>query len=430
MKQIVFIATLLASLPLIGQNLVPSDSWTVSSGSIGAYSQNGSSSMNVRETGANPFGQQDILWKAVPDAANGADGGWDTQNFTIDKNRMYRFAIWIKKTGSGDGTTYFGCRSNDILNLAGAVDSNPYFWYGDLPNLNKWYLLVGYVHASNDPSTTHYGGVYDGETGVKVLSVTDFKFSASSTYSVHRTYLYYDTNTSDRQYFYDPQVYALEGHLPLEETILADFKNGEVYFNKNVGIGTSNPQGSLDIKSAEPTIYLNGGEFGAIRGNEATWLLGYGGPQGSEDISIGTQDNTGSRTITFATGGTAKMKILSNGNVGIGTTTPDSKLTVKGTIHTQEVKVDLNGSVAPDYVFEKDYTLTSLEELKSYIDQNKHLPEVPSAQQMEEEGINLKEMNLLLLKKVEELTLHLLNQEDEIEILKQKVNILSSKIDH
>jgi hypothetical protein len=113
--------------------------------------------------------------------------------------------------------------------------------------------------------------------------------------------------------------------------------------------------------------------------------------------------------------------------VGIGTTIPDAKLTVKGTVHANEVKVDLNVQ-GPDYVFEKGYDLMSLEETKAYIEANKHLPEVPSAKEMEKNGVQLGEMNLLLLKKVEELTLHLIEQNKKLEIQQQEINQLKGQL--
>lgn len=121
-----------------------------------------------------------------------------------------------------------------------------------------------------------------------------------------------------------------------------------------------------------------------------------------------------------------------NGKIGIGTTTPDELLTVKGKIHTQEVLVDLDGAVAPDYVFEKyfngfskafpEYELISIKELENFLKENKHLPNVPSAKEMEEKGIPLKEMNLILLQKIEELTIYIIEQQKEIEILKEKIS--------
>ena len=116
------------------------------------------------------------------------------------------------------------------------------------------------------------------------------------------------------------------------------------------------------------------------------------------------------------------LSINDDYNVGIGTTTPDTKLTVKGVIHTNEIRVDLESPIqGPDYVFEKDYDLLSLAEFEAYIKVNKHLPEVPSAKEMTENGLNLKEMNLLLLKKVEELTLHLIEQ-NRINEVQEKIN--------
>lgn len=119
-----------------------------------------------------------------------------------------------------------------------------------------------------------------------------------------------------------------------------------------------------------------------------------------------------------------------NGNIGIGTKSPDALLTVKGQIHTQEVLVDLEGAVAPDYVFEAyfegaselnpDYRLPSLEEVGLFVEANHHLPGIPAAATLAKEGMYLKEMNLLLLQKLEELTLYTLEQQREIEELKEK----------
>ncbi|MFC5282642.1 hypothetical protein [Pedobacter alpinus] len=96
----------------------------------------------------------------------------------------------------------------------------------------------------------------------------------------------------------------------------------------------------------------------------------------------------------------------------------DGALAVKGQIRTSEVKVDTGPW--PDYVFDNDYQLLSLNEIENYIKVNKHLPEIPSAKQIETEGLNLGEMNSLLLKKVEELTLHLIEMKKEIIELKSK----------
>lgn len=121
-----------------------------------------------------------------------------------------------------------------------------------------------------------------------------------------------------------------------------------------------------------------------------------------------------------------------NGKIGIGTANPDELLTVKGKIHTQEVLVDLDGAVAPDYVFEHyfdgfseampEYQLISLEALEAFLKENHHLPNVPSAEKMQNKGMSLKEMNLILLQKIEELTLYTLQQQKEINLLKEKIS--------
>ena len=107
------------------------------------------------------------------------------------------------------------------------------------------------------------------------------------------------------------------------------------------------------------------------------------------------------------------------GNVGIGVDDPTEKLEVDGTVRAR--KFIAESSPWPDYVFFDNYELRSLEETSQFIEENGHLPEVPSAAQVEEEGIELGEMNAILLKKIEELTLHMIEQNKENQALRSEL---------
>lgn len=139
----------------------------------------------------------------------------------------------------------------------------------------------------------------------------------------------------------------------------------------------------------------------------------------SAAIMMDARSKTGSRLYNanlFAIntyGGTMFM-IKGNGNVGIGTNNPGTnRLAVEGTIAARRMKVTQT-TPWPDYVFEPDYTLRSLPAIEAFIRENKHLPEVPSAKQITAEGQDLGDMNAILLKKVEELTLYLISMQKEI----------------
>ncbi|MNL21948.1 hypothetical protein D3C87_1432640 [compost metagenome] len=120
--------------------------------------------------------------------------------------------------------------------------------------------------------------------------------------------------------------------------------------------------------------------------------------------------------------------LVMGNNVGIGTMSPDEKLTVKGKIHTQEVRVDMSGALVPDYVFAEDYKLKSLQEVEEYVKQNKHLPEIPSASEIEKNGLMLAEMNMNLLKKMEEMTLYMIEMKKKNEILENSQTQLEKRI--
>ncbi len=129
--------------------------------------------------------------------------------------------------------------------------------------------------------------------------------------------------------------------------------------------------------------------------------------------------------------------VLKQGNLGIGTTTPGSyKLAVAGKIAAnEEVRVFAAGTTAfPDYVFDPTYVLPNLEETEKYVKENRHLPEVPSAMEIESEGMSLNGMSVILLKKVEELTLYMIEMkkkttalQNENDELKTRINKLEKK---
>ncbi|MGS2764556.1 hypothetical protein [Sinomicrobium sp. M5D2P9] len=113
------------------------------------------------------------------------------------------------------------------------------------------------------------------------------------------------------------------------------------------------------------------------------------------------------------------------GNVGIGTDNPDTKLAVNGVVHTKEVKVDLDGW--SDFVFAEDYKLPTLEEVELHIKEKGHLKNIPSAQEVEKNGILLGEMDSKLLQKIEELTLYILELNKENKRQLDRINNLEKE---
>ncbi|MCP4180215.1 MAG: hypothetical protein GY756_20820, partial [bacterium] len=181
--------------------------------------------------------------------------------------------------------------------------------------------------------------------------------------------------------------------------------------NGNVGIGTTSPSSDLTLKG---TFEIRESD----NGNEAVKIIG------GSTSSVFEGYNSGSQTVRIHSS-TSQNTYFNAGNVGIGTTTPDQKLSVNGKIHSKEVIIDLDFP-APDYVFKKDYDLKSLAEVEAYINKNSHLPEIPSAKEFEENGVMVAEMNMNLLKKVEELTLYTIEQEKKINKLEKENEKLKS----
>lgn len=125
-------------------------------------------------------------------------------------------------------------------------------------------------------------------------------------------------------------------------------------------------------------------------------------------LTVGTAQEAGYWLRAGANG----LTVLENGNVGVGTDAPTHRLEVCGMIRATDVIAETGWC---DYVFQPDYRLRSFDELRGYIQTHGHLPDVPSAAEVEHNGIRLAEMNAILLKKVEELTLYVLELEHRIQ---------------
>ena len=194
----------------INNNLLDwKNTWTIGNGSVSFFNQNGDTAENVRINGVGPFDKNAVLWQCVNDAASDADGGWNSATIPVDKTASYRYAVWVKRIGGQDGYTYHG--TQNVVNLDGSPNGNPYFWAGILPSLDTWYLMVGMIHpASYTGGYSGISGVYD-TAGNKVISGTDFKWSSTTVDAYFRSYLYYATNTNTSQYFYNPTVQKIDG---------------------------------------------------------------------------------------------------------------------------------------------------------------------------------------------------------------------------
>lgn len=144
----------------------------------------------------------------------------------------------------------------------------------------------------------------------------------------------------------------------------------------------------------------------------------------SNSLMIGFNSNIPTLFISASTGiGTSGKVGIGTTNVNCGTNCDGYRLFVTDGIKTEKIKVEV-ASIAgwADYVFEPDYKLQKLYEVENFIKENKHLPNVPSAKEVTENGIDLAKMDATLLRKIEELTLYMIEQQNQIKKLQEQLN--------
>ncbi len=202
--------------------------------------------------------------------------------------------------------------------------------------------------------------------------------------------------------------------------------------HKNLGIGI-NPVYKLhvfnynaDVQAAIETNMTKGNAILSLINGTQEWKIVN---NVNDDFCI--RDQTGLHTPVVLENGAPEcsFKISSNGSVCIGTTNPDaySKLTVAGKISAQDITIKADAGGA-DFVFEKDYALPPLDHVEQFVKDNKHLPDIPSAQEMQENGVHISEMQTRLLQKIEEITLYMIEMKKENMNMKNEISTLKSRI--
>lgn len=226
---------------LTNTNLIrPESHWTVdTSGSQGIFIQNGSTDENRVELLVGPTDSPELVWNTFAGNNNG-DGGWSV-NATIDPTRSYRNSVWMKQVGGIANSLYLGCSYGNTGNLDGTVNTNPYHWVGDLPQLDKWYLVVGIIHGSGySGAASGISGVYDPVTGEQVIAGTDFK-NRTGTSQTQRVYRFYATQPTHTAQFARPRLEEINGDEPSLATLIGriplDGNDGAAGADGQVGAG-------------------------------------------------------------------------------------------------------------------------------------------------------------------------------------------------
>jgi hypothetical protein len=202
-----------------------------------------------------------------------------------------------------------------------------------------------------------------------------------------------------------------------EANDLLSFKASKYNFtNGNVGIGTTSPTTKLHIAGSVFIPSENSCRIGSYSDSDNRLRLHHNGDNAYIDYAL---------SLHIRPGANESIVFDPNGNVGLGISNPTNKLDVNGIIRAKEVKIETGWA---DFVFNENYNLRPLSEVNDFIRENRHLPEIPSATEVKEnEGVNLGEMQVKLLQKIEELTLYLIKQDEKIQVLESELNELKNK---
>jgi hypothetical protein len=306
------------------------------------------------------------------------------------------------------------------LHVAGdaTIKGALYLEYSNLVQYPAGQNWINFHHAKQDTKGQYFSGLdYSNASGLVALRAGGgtINLIGSSGVAIKNGLWNVDHYDYTTQLIVNPN-----GNVGIGTETPTNMLHVEKNANTNVGALVINPNAGGSAAStltvgSSPTLdqamYLYyGGTGNTVFGSLKANLIAASGTTGGMNISV-----LANAPLSFGTNSTTRMSILGNGNVGIGVSTVpnDYKLAVAGAIIATKVTVKLQANW-PDYVFNKNYELPSLQSVESFIKINNHLPGVPSADKVKKEGIDLGDNQTILLKKVEELTLYIIDQDKKI----------------
>jgi len=261
------------------------DAWVAGTGAISGFGDNvdvAGESNRVMDT--DPWGNSSLVWGTFPSGNSGPDGGWNGWNMGIDRSRMYRMSVWVRRTSATTGGTFYFGLSVDGSGIkqmdTSAVQGNPYWdarGIGGLPTQNLWYLAVGHVYPYNTTYTGKHpqSGIYTVAGGDAIQIATacnigsgDVKWNTDSANGSLRVYHYYCPDTTSRLQFYQPRIDKIDGSEPSLLTLLKGpdriLQDGAMPWSAN---SIKNPGIMYGLAASGGSFTYNGSTSGIDLGN-------------------------------------------------------------------------------------------------------------------------------------------------------------------
>ena len=229
--------------------LIDSTTWTLGSGGVASYSQNGNTVENERIYDTDPFGNTSIVWETRPSGNGNDDGGWNNGYYSIDKTSLYRFSVWMRRTSSTSGGTFYLGLYGDVAVKRtdnDATEGNPYWECAGTSKYtqNQWYLVVGHCYPHTQATAIRHPdtGIFTISGGsTKVMDINgcnignDVKWAPTTSSTLHRVYHYYCNDSTTRLQFWGPRIDKCDGTQPSITDLLSgrttglyDLKSGTV----------------------------------------------------------------------------------------------------------------------------------------------------------------------------------------------------------